>query len=199
MIFFNETFQLEVVSYSNMEMHPETIRLIKKRHPAAIRELVDTYKDYIYTLALRMAKNNMLAEEITQDVFIKVIRHIDTFQAGARFTTWLYTITFRTALNTLRGCPRHEPLTAEEEPVTTSSVTDSLQKEDQRRLLKEAMEHIPCKQAACLTMFYIQQLSLKEIHTITGWPVSAIKTHLFRGRKALQKLLNRQFSPGEIT
>ena len=77
----------------------ELVRNLKNGDLAALKRLIEKYQDYVYTIVFQIVKNNELAEEITQDVFIKVHQKIDTFEERAKFSTWLFTITYRLALN----------------------------------------------------------------------------------------------------
>ena len=68
----------------------------------AFSGLIDRYKDMVYTLAIRIVKNNEDAEEVAQDSFIKAFEKLDSFKGSSKFSTWLYTIVYRTALTKVR-------------------------------------------------------------------------------------------------
>ena len=74
---------------------------IRNRDEQAIRDLVEEYQNYVFTISMRIVRNSEMAEEIAHDVFIKVINKIHTFKADSKFTTWLFTIVYRTSLNYL--------------------------------------------------------------------------------------------------
>ena len=82
-------------------MQSDFIVRLRRKDPRAIRELVEKHQDYIYTIAIRIVKNKELAEEVTQDVFVKVMKKMHTFKGTSKFSTWLFTIAYRTSLNYL--------------------------------------------------------------------------------------------------
>ena len=69
---------------------------------SAFSYLVDNYKDMAYTIALKIVRNAEDAEEVAQDSFIKAFQQINTFQGKSKFSTWLYTIVYRTAISKTR-------------------------------------------------------------------------------------------------
>ena len=73
----------------------EVIRSLKAGNTDALKNLIDKYQDYVYSIGYQIVKNVEIAEEITQDVFIKVFQKIDSFEERSKFSTWLFTITYR--------------------------------------------------------------------------------------------------------
>src|SRR3954471_11266400 len=78
------------------------IARLQARNPAAVQELADRYGSRIYQLALRQMKNREDAEEVTQDVLMKVYRKIGAFRGDSALSSWIYRITFNTAMSRLR-------------------------------------------------------------------------------------------------
>ncbi|HHM01552.1 MAG TPA: RNA polymerase sigma factor [Caldithrix abyssi] len=179
-----------------MELSSEMIRNIKNKNPAAIRLLVGRYQDYVYTLALRVLKQTQAAEEVTQDVFMKVIDKIDQYKGQAKFSTWLYTLTYRTALNHRRGhsFQQEEPLHTEI-PGQTSPPGEP---EERNRILWQAINSLPAPYALIITLYYLNQLRIREIAETLEIPVNTVKTHLSRGRKKLHRLLEKHYSKEEL-
>ena len=83
----------------------------------AVGELVDTYGQRIYQLAFRYVRNREDAEEVTQDVLFKVFRKVSAFRGDAALSSWIYRITFNTAMSRLRTA-RYQPLPSDDETVT---------------------------------------------------------------------------------
>lgn len=74
---------------------------LKNGDLSALEALMELHQNYVFTVALRMVKKKEPAEEITQDVFIKVYKKINSYKERSKFTTWLFTIVYRTCLNYL--------------------------------------------------------------------------------------------------
>ena len=84
-------------------MHEEElIAAARQGDQQAYARLMRSYKHMVYTVCMRVLRNREEAEEATQDSFVKAFRNLGAYQGGARFSTWLYSIAYRTALSALR-------------------------------------------------------------------------------------------------
>lgn len=152
--------------------------------------LVDRYKDYAFTIAIRVMNNAEDAEEVAQDAFIKAFRSLSKFNQEAKFTTWLYRIVFNTAVSYKRKQKRDIVDSVEELPSSgfTTNV-ESLESADQKRFIALAIEQLLPIDATIITLYYLKELSLDEIMEITELTMSTLKVRLFRARKRLAKEL----------
>lgn len=180
-----------------MEEEHQWIAAASRGNKMAFRRLVEKYQQYVFTVALRMVCRRELAEEIAQDVFLKVYQTLDTFEGKSRFSTWLYTITYRTAIDELRK--RSLP-TSELKEKSGAALPDHLHedgwtrthRQDVSRQLQRAIEQLDTEDATIVTLYYLQEQSVKEIATITGLTETNIKTKLFRLRNKLRENLTQQ-------
>lgn len=78
------------------------IESIENGDTKAYAQLVDRYKDLVYTLALRMLKHREEAEEVAQDTFIKVFKSLNKFKGDSKFSTWIYKVTYNTCLDRIK-------------------------------------------------------------------------------------------------
>lgn len=152
--------------------------------------LVEKHKGMAYTLALRIAKNQEDAEEIAQDAFMKVYDSLSTFKQDSKFTTWLYKIIYNTAISRFRK--KHIDSFSMEESSIADSVheqnddgLDILHHQERKRIISMAISRLKEDEGAAMTLFYLNENSIKEIEEITGFTDSNIKILLFRGRKKL--------------
>lgn len=158
--------------------------------------LVDSYKDMAYTVALKIVRNVEDAEEVAQDSFIKAFQQLRTFQGKSKFSTWLYTIVYRTAISKTRK--KKIEVTVIDEYVIDNHTTDlsfsqieGLKHEEQQKYVKAAIDQLPELDALLVTLFYMNDNTLDEIEKITGYTKTNIKVRLFRARKKLYKALER--------
>jgi len=156
--------------------------------------LVDNYKDMAYTVALKIVRNTEDAEEVAQDSFIKAFQQLRTFQGKSKFSTWLYTIVYRTAISKTRK--KKIEVTAIDEYVIDNHTADisfsqieGLKHEEQQKYIKAAINQLPELDALLVTLFYMNDNTLDEIQEITGYTKTNIKVRLFRARKKLYKSL----------
>jgi RNA polymerase sigma-70 factor (ECF subfamily) len=155
---------------------------------------VEEYKDMAYTVALKIVRNTEDAEEVAQDSFIKAFQQLKTFQGKSKFSTWLYTIVYRTAISKTRK--KKIEITNIDEYVIDNYSTDTsfsqieeLKHKEQQKYIKAAIDRLPELDAVLVTLFYINDNSLDEIEKITGYTKTNIKVRLFRARKKLYKSL----------
>lgn len=183
-----------------MQHKPTDIELIKRSlagDQAAYAELIKRHQRFVFTLALRFAKNREDAEEIAQDCFVKAYRSLQNFQGQAKFSTWLYSIVYTTAMTHLRR-----------KRITTDSIDDedtfiqieqkpsgydSNNAENRSRsfYLNMAIEQLLPDDAAVITLFYKGEQSLEEIALALNMEANAVKVKLFRARQRLKDKLER--------
>jgi RNA polymerase sigma-70 factor (ECF subfamily) len=170
------------------------ISRIKEGDLAPFTLIVDKYKHMAYTIALRILSNEEDAQDAAQESFIKAYQQIHQFEGKSKFSTWLYTIVYRTAISKLK-----------ENRIETISISNSindnysqdhttpqlkqLQLDDEQRHIKQAIQRLPKVEALLITLFYINENTVREIHGITGLSLTNIKIKLFRARKKLEREL----------
>ncbi|MBL4703837.1 MAG: sigma-70 family RNA polymerase sigma factor [Flavobacteriales bacterium] len=155
--------------------------------------LVERYKDFAYTIALRITKNVEDAEEVAQDAFLKAFQQLENFHGSAKFSTWLYTIVFRTAISKTRkkGLETYdvEEHVVENAYYSNETPLDELSKVDQRNYVRAAIDRLSEMDGLIISLYYIEESTISEIEEITGWSESNVKVKLHRARKRLHKEL----------
>jgi RNA polymerase sigma factor (sigma-70 family) len=168
--------------------------------------LVDRYKDFAFTLSMKMLKNREDAEEAAQDAFIRAYNALDKFQGTAKFSTWFYRIVYNVCLTKLgKRSEEFYSLDYDEELLydTNGSSLDYSQVTDYEikelsAILKQIIAKMPEKYGTILSLFYLQELSHEEICEITRLPLGTVKTHLFRARNMLQKLFMNEYQSENV-
>ena len=167
----------------------------------AVGELVDTFGQRIYQLAFRYLRNREDAEEVTQDVLFKVIRKVAAFRGDAALSSWIYRITFNTAMSRLRTAkhqtlPSDEPVTVDgtrrvkREPADWSQMADErvFRAELRRRVLR-AILALPVIYRAPVVLRDLQGLSTEEASARLRVKDQTLKSRLHRGRLILRRQL----------
>jgi RNA polymerase sigma-70 factor (ECF subfamily) len=167
----------------------------------AVSELVDTYGQRIYQLAFRYLRNREDAEEVTQDVLFKVYRKVSAFRGDAALSSWIYRITFNTAMSRLRTA-KHQPLPSDEtvtrdgsrpvkrEPADWSDLADE-------RVLRAELRHRVMRAVLALPAIYRAPVMLRDLQGLSTEEASArlrvkdqtLKSRLHRGRLILRRQL----------
>lgn len=169
----------------------------RKGNRLAFRRLVEKYQNYVFTIALKILKRREVAEEVAQDVFLKVFNTLDSFEGKSKFSTWLYTIAYRTAIDVARKKQVHTQ-TLEDERTSNKKDDfheDGLQRvsrQDLQQYLKAAIDQLDPLDASIITLYYLNEKMVKEIAEITGLTETNIKTKLYRLRDRLRETLTQQ-------
>jgi RNA polymerase sigma-70 factor, ECF subfamily len=167
----------------------------------AVSELVDTYGQRIYQLGFRYLRNREDAEEVTQDVLFKVYRKVGAFRGDAALSSWIYRITFNTAMSRLRTAkhqllPSDEAVTregnrpAKREPADWSDLADEqvLRAELRRRVMRAVLA-LPAIYRAPVMLRDLQGLSTEEASARLRVKDQTLKSRLHRGRLILRRQL----------
>lgn len=162
---------------------------------AAFAELINRHKAMVFTIANRILKSREDAEEVAQDVFLKVFQSLNKFKREAKFSTWVYRIAFNTAVSKTRK-KSLEVLAIDDhiiENYTFDEILDEtggLSLDDKKRYFEMALKKVPEEDNLLLTMFYLEEQTIEEISEITGLSVSNVKVKLHRTRKKLYEHIN---------
>lgn len=175
----------------------ELIEQVLAGNQSAYADLVRRHQRFVFTLAMRYAKSREDAEEIAQDCFVKTYRSLATFQGQSKFTTWLYSIVYTTAMTFLRK-KRVETDSIDDQATfiqveSRASVYDVNNAENKSRsfYLTQAIEQLLPDDAAIITLFYKGEQSLEEIAQTLGMEANTVKVKLFRARQRLKDKLER--------
>ncbi len=161
----------------------------------AFSVLINEYKDMVFTLSKKLLNNNYDAEELAQDVFIKAFEKLSQFDKKSKFSTWLYTITYRTGLNILKK----KKVKSEEliEGYNEISSGDSnplaiITKEETAQKVRNSIAKLKPEDRYIIQLYYYEEMSVKEIAQIIGHSETNVKSKLFRTRKRLEDILKSQ-------
>ncbi len=165
-------------------------KIIDKADRAAFVALVDAHKNLVFNLCLKMTRSRENAEEIAQDVFLKVYQGIRTFKGKSKFSTWLYQITYFTTLNYLRK-NRIETTEIRERDVIDYSEQPfmDLHIEDQKQHLLTAFDKLKPEERALVNLYYLEEHSMEEIALITQQSKANVKIKVHRARHKLYTFL----------
>ncbi|AIM59398.1 RNA polymerase [Cellulophaga lytica] len=168
--------------------------------PQAYTFLVNKYKDMVFTLAVRMLRNNEEAEEVAQDAFVKAYAKLNKFKGDSKFSTWLYKVVYNTSLDKLKKLKK-DALVVPIENVTERSLhtidnaLEQMQNKERTVAIQQCIALLSADERALLTLFYFDEMSLKEIAKITATSVNNLKVKLFRSRKKLAAIIEAKVAP----
>lgn len=150
-------------------------------------ELYERYANKVYRKCYSFVYNQERAEDFTHDIFLKLIVKIGTFKETAKFSTWLYSITYNYCMDQIRVNKKQNE-TQLDDNFEVEEVDLSYIDEMQSEGLKKSLEKIPSDEKALLLMKYQDDFSIKEISDALNISESAVKMRLMRSKDKLRKL-----------
>jgi len=180
----------------------EVMLRVKAGDQSAFDYLVQKYRRPLVSFMYRMARNTAVAEDLAQEVFLRVYRSRQTYEASAKFTTWLYRIATNLAVNHARDTRHERPEVTvsldepDEETGTTLDVADgavtaeeSLVRRERTLAIRAKVEALPERQKLAVIMHKYQQMDYKQIAEVLKLSESATKSLLFRAYETLREQL----------
>ncbi len=189
---------LEHLNSENLTSLQEKELLAEFKQPStkekAFRKLLEAYQERIYWHVRKIVITHDDADDVTQEVFIKVYRNLDNFREDSQLFTWIYRIATNEALNQLKKIKRRTSVSLDDVHVELENhfthggliTGDEIQLKLQRSLLK-----LPDKQRLVFNMKYFDDLKYEEISQITGTSVGALKASFHLAVKKIEEDLNK--------
>lgn len=179
----------------------------QKGQPAAFDELVRKYQDRVFNLCVRYLREPELAEEIAQDVFVAIYKHVGTFQGTSKFSTWLFRIVANHCHNKSKYLRRrkHKQTESIDRPLETDDGEMQRELPDDpgrspeelanRRLLneqiQEAISHLDEDHRVIVLLRDVEDMSYEDIGEILDLPEGTVKSRLHRARNELRTRLSK--------
>jgi RNA polymerase sigma-70 factor (ECF subfamily) len=182
----------------------DLVTRLRNREQDAVGDLANTYGSKVYQLALRYLKNHEDAEEVTQDVLLKVSQRIDAFRGDAALSSWIYRITFNSAMSKLRSGRAARQAAVDEvardggsvRPAAHLDIADPSPLADEevlhgelRAALAKALRELPVLYRTPIILRDIQGLSTEEASAVLRVKGQTLKSRLHRGRLILRDQL----------
>jgi RNA polymerase sigma-70 factor, ECF subfamily len=162
-----------------------------RQYREAFELVLGRYQDKVFRLACGLLRNESQAEDMTQDVFLKIWKALPGYHGAASLSTWIYTIARNTGFTELK---RRRPTLSLDEP----DLGEVLEREPQLHVTPQAegaemdvdtmLAELPEKYRRVVTLFYLEQKSYEEVSALLGIPMGTVKTLLHRAKKELLKI-----------
>ncbi|HET9385104.1 MAG TPA: RNA polymerase sigma factor [Gemmatimonadales bacterium] len=154
------------------------------RYEAAFERLLDVYDKRIFRMAFAFVRDSRVAEEVTQDVFLKVWRALPSYDGRAAPSTWLFAIARNTCVSAARAQSyrRTRSLDDVPEPAVPELLTRDI-------ALEEGLSRLPEALRLVLTLFYYEQRKISEVAALLDLPEGTVKSRLYDAKRALAKIM----------
>ncbi len=167
----------------------------------AFRALVEQHQQYAFALAFRILCDEDEAKDAVQEGFIKIWKHIDTYNPGMEFTTWIYKIVTNSAIDRLRAQKQINTVPIETLGESIGRIQNHNHERDAdnadlARLIRAISEKLPITQKLVFILRDIHGFPSKEVERILDLPENSVKSNLYHARKAVRGKLNALVSFG---
>ncbi|WP_226087566.1 sigma-70 family RNA polymerase sigma factor [Mesobacillus sp. S13] len=162
----------------------------------AIDEIMIRYGQEILQLSFSYVKNKQIAEDLTQEIFVKCYKSLHTYSGKSKFRTWLWRIASNHCKDYLKSWYNKNVFTTDYQPIYDSIQSDSveqtvIQDEEDDQLASAVME-LPVNYREVIYLFYFEEMSIKEISVVTEVKENTIKTRLKRAKELLKERLEEK-------
>jgi RNA polymerase sigma-70 factor (ECF subfamily) len=187
----------------------EILSRISKGENSLFSEIVNEFKDKAFSLAFRILKNAQDAEDSLQEAFIRLYNALknNSYKAESKFSTYVYSIVYNTAVEFYRKI-NSKSFSVISIDITEARYTDGdellrnyqyiNERQEISEIIKRYINNIPQQYSVILTMYFINELTLKEIADMLEIPVGTVKNRIFRAKEKLRELLLRDYSAEEL-
>ena len=158
--------------------------LNKRRYEKAFEQLLELYGKKVFRMAVMMLKDVGRAEEVTQDIFLKLWQALPAYDGRAAPSTWLYTIARNTCLSAVRAESYRRTMSLNQVSEPTVSNLAPL-----KIAWEEYLSKLPEIQREVITLFYLEEKNIKDVAELLDLPEGTVKSHLHRARRALGKMM----------
>ena len=190
----------------------ELVRLSRRGDERAARELVHRFERPVFSIVYRMVRDRELAEDLSQDVFVRTFNNLDRYDRSYRFSSWLFKIAYNLTVDHLRkrglptismhGAP--DALTPERQEATSLRLESDEEAPDDRLVakelageLEEAIAGLREDYRTAILLRHVEERPYEEISEIMGIPLGTVKTYIFRARRELRAVLSQSYGDAE--
>lgn len=174
----------------------QLIRKVLKGDTSAFAHFVDTYQDMAVTIAYRICENRQDAEDIVQNAFVKAYHNLHTFRLDSKFSTWFYRIVYNTALTHISATGFNTEFVDYKHIDDDNHSEDwsplaQIEEQERKEVINRTLGMLPKDEALILTLFYLEENSVKDVSQIMALSESNVKVKLHRARKRFAETLGR--------
>lgn len=191
----------------SMDADHRLVERVLAGEQGAFHELIVRYERLVQHIVFRLVRDRADAEEVCQDVFVRVHRGLSGFRRESKLSTWIGRIAYRTALKRLEkvDTPVCDGVHGDDEPPLLGELVDhaaanpldELARSELREFVRGKVESLPAEQRAAITLYHLDGMSVAEVAAVMELPAGTVKSHLFRARQRLKEMLADRIGGGQ--
>lgn len=181
---------------NKLQEHTDIVQAVLAGQKEQFAHIVDEHKRLVYSILLRMTDDHEEANDLAQEVFVKVFRQLKQFKGKSKLSTWIYKITYFHGLSYLRKQKRWvgEEYYAHKE--SDDDIENDIALDDLKDHISECLNQLKPLERTAITLFYLDELSVKDVAEIMNISESYVKVTVHRAKKSLKELIKKEYYEG---
>lgn len=181
----------------------EIIRELKKGNNEIFQLIVEEYKNRVFSCAYKFTRNYTEAQDLSQEIFLKIYSNIQNFNFKSKLSTWVYRVATNHCIDWKRKNKKIITVKFDEE-IDPSKDNNSFTpekkmiKKEKKKSISDCLQKMPKIYKECIIMYHFNDMSYKEISKLLKVPEKTIETRLYRGRRLLKKHLKESLNGGAL-
>jgi RNA polymerase sigma-70 factor (ECF subfamily) len=174
------------------------VEIIREKNQELFEQIVARYQNKIYSYISRLIGNREEAEDLTQEVFVKVFKNLYGFDIKRKFSSWIYRIAHNEAVNYIKKKSYFKILSIEQNEFlqntmsTTENLVENIIKKENAKKIRELLGKLSFKYKEVLVLRYLEEKSYDEISDILRMPVNTVGTLINRAKGQLEKIVKKE-------
>lgn len=167
----------------------EIIKSVINGNTNAFAEIIERYKDRVFSMVYKFTNDEGVAEDMSQEIFLKAFKNISKFRGESKFTTWLYRLSKNYCIDWARKQRNNINFVELEDIPSEDNILDSIISNNNYKCLKNEINDLPEKYKTPLYLYHIKGYSYQEIANTLNIPKRTVETRIYRAKKILKEKL----------
>lgn len=176
--------------------HTDVVKAVLAGKKELFSRVIDDHKNLVYSILLRMTDDHEEANDLAQEVFVKVYRQLKQFKGKSKLSTWIYKITYFHGLSHLRKQKRWVGEEYYMHAESDEDVENDIALDEMKGHVSECINQLKPLERTAITLFYFDELSVKDVAEIMNISESYVKVTVHRAKKNLKGLIKKEYYEG---
>lgn len=176
--------------------HSDVVQAILAGDKNRFAEVVEQHKNLVYSILLRMTDDHDEANDLAQEVFIKVFRQLKQFKGKSKLSTWIYKIAYFHGLSYLRKRKRWFTDANNVEIQASDNINEEIALDELKGHVSECIRSLKPLERTAITLFYLEEMQVKEVAEIMNITESYVKVTVHRAKQSLKEMIKKEYYEG---
>lgn len=181
---------------SSRQEYSEVVQAILAGDKNRFAEIVDEHKSLVYSILLRMTDDHDEANDLAQEVFIKVFRQLKQFKGKSKLSTWIYKIAYFHGLSYLRKRKRWFTDANKVDIESDGNINEEIALDELKGHVSDCIRKLKPLERTAITLFYMEEMNVKEVAEIMNITESYVKVTVHRAKKSLKEMIKKEYYEG---